>query len=192
MLLELGRFLSCALQLDKEDEAVRQQADPVRNASVELGRIFQGHSASGLYLSDQSGLECLFAFFRFHANLYFGCSAAWRCLDPIFYTSLSILRKPRAFFLMGGMGLKNLSTFASIWAFRVPPPFSQLHILRDAFFWQLPFLLRALSSASFPWVDKVPVPIQALHPLTGCLFVFYWQGSTVCCFCCMTCLFLFI
>ena len=66
MLLELGRFLSCTLQLDKEDEAMRKQADPVRNASVELGRVFQGHSASGLYLSDQSGLECLFAFFRFH------------------------------------------------------------------------------------------------------------------------------
>ena len=62
MLLQLGWFLACALQFDKDAESSWHQAYSVRNASVELGRIFQRHSASGLYLSDQPGLECLFAF----------------------------------------------------------------------------------------------------------------------------------
>ena len=71
MLLQLGWFLACALQFDKDAESSRHQAYSVRNASVELGRVFQRHSASGLNLSDQSGLECLFAFFLFHLFFFF-------------------------------------------------------------------------------------------------------------------------
>lgn len=69
MLLQLGGFLTSGLQLDKKHYASRQQDNSVGNASVELRRIFQGHSASGLYLSDQSGLECLLTFFWFHVSV---------------------------------------------------------------------------------------------------------------------------